>query len=70
MAILISAATIAIAGLIVVWALIRIDRERKEETRRRQEEREAQEAREEVARSRAAIWAMNGGRSRHTITRN
>lgn len=60
---------LAIIILVGVLLIANQDHEKQEkEDRRQQEERDAQESRNEVAKRRAAIWAINGGLSQHNIT--
>ncbi len=57
-------------GIVIVlcigWCIAQARRDN-EELRRIQEEEAAQSMREEVARRRAAMWSVNGGRSQHNI---
>lgn len=60
---LLFAGGITVAALVACWALVRINRTTSEEARRLQEEQDAQDLREEVARRRASMIVMKGGKS-------
>ena len=58
-----AAGALVIVGLLTCWALVRINQENNAEARRRQEEEDMQELREDIARRRAAMYVMKGGKS-------
>lgn len=60
---LVAAGGITILGLATCWALVRINRINNEEEARRQEESDMLDLRLDVARRRASLCVLRGGKS-------